>query len=118
VQCVLRGAPCVPKNVDDIAIWTQAIAFDLFIRAPGMTAPIPLVGVLTRRLEDAELVRGAARYVADLQIPGMLYVAFVRCPLGHARVRTLSLDRARRMPASSRHSAHVIWRPWRSRCSP
>jgi aerobic carbon-monoxide dehydrogenase large subunit len=63
-----------------------------------MTTPIPFVGTLTRRLEDAELVRGAARYVADLQLPGMLRVAFVRCPLGHARVRTLSLDHARNMP--------------------
>ena len=63
-----------------------------------MTTAIPLAGTFMRRLEDAEVVRGAARYVADLQFPGMLYVAFVRCPIGHARVRTLSLDRARNMP--------------------
>ncbi|HEU4572460.1 MAG TPA: xanthine dehydrogenase family protein, partial [Candidatus Limnocylindrales bacterium] len=51
-----------------------------------------------RRLEDAELVRGAARFVGDVQYQDTLSVAFVRSPFGRARVRNLSLDAARRAP--------------------
>jgi carbon-monoxide dehydrogenase large subunit len=37
-------------------------------------------------------------YVDDMRLPGMLHAAFVRCPYGHARIASLSLDRARAMP--------------------
>ncbi len=63
-----------------------------------MNASAPLIGGRVRRLEDAGFLQGAARFVGDLQFAGMLSVVFVRCPLGHARVRTLSLDHAREMP--------------------
>jgi carbon-monoxide dehydrogenase large subunit len=80
-----------------------------------MNTPTPLVRTRLRRLEDPELVQGAARFVGDLQIPGMLSVVFVRCPLGHARVRALSLDRVRRMPgvvaAFGPHDVAVLAKP-------
>jgi aerobic carbon-monoxide dehydrogenase large subunit len=63
-----------------------------------LAAPKSLVGESIRRLEDSELIRGEARYVDDLPLPGALCVAFVRSPLGHARVRNLSLDKAKAMP--------------------
>ena len=43
-----------------------------------------------RRVEDPRLLRGAGRFVADLQLPGTLSVAFVRSP--HPRARILGID--------------------------
>ncbi len=40
---------------------------------------------LTRR-EDERVLRGRARYVDDIELPGMAHMAFVRSPHAHARV--------------------------------
>jgi len=45
------------------------------------------VGSSVLRLEDDRYLRGRGRFIADIRMPGMLDVAFVRSPLAHARVR-------------------------------
>ena len=44
------------------------------------------LGVRVPRLEDERLLSGRARYVADIDLPGMLDVAVVRSVLAHARL--------------------------------
>ncbi|TFF27101.1 xanthine dehydrogenase family protein molybdopterin-binding subunit [Jiella endophytica] len=44
------------------------------------------VGASPLRLEDARYLTGRGRFVADIKLPGMLDVAFVRSPLAHARI--------------------------------
>jgi aerobic carbon-monoxide dehydrogenase large subunit len=44
------------------------------------------VGAAVRRREDARVLRGEARYVDDIELPGMAHIAFVRSPHAHARV--------------------------------
>src|SRR5204863_7957 len=39
-----------------------------------------------KRVEDPRLLRGGGRYLADLELPRALSVAFVRSPHAHARV--------------------------------
>ena len=48
--------------------------------------------------ESARHVRGRGRFVADLQLPGMLHVALVRSPHAHAVVRGIDTDAARQAP--------------------
>ncbi|MDE0057383.1 MAG: molybdopterin-dependent oxidoreductase, partial [Defluviicoccus sp.] len=48
------------------------------------------VGASVPRKEDARFLRGRGRYVADIAIPGTLEVAFLRSPLGHARIRDVA----------------------------
>lgn len=48
------------------------------------------VGQPVRPLEARRLLAGAGRYVADLHVPGMGHVAFVRSPHAHAGI--LSID--------------------------
>lgn len=48
------------------------------------------------RKEDAPLVTGAGRYVADIQLPGAVEVTFVRSPVAHARIRSIDVSAARR----------------------
>jgi CO/xanthine dehydrogenase Mo-binding subunit len=53
-----------------------------------------VVGQPRRTLESARLVRGAGRYVGNLQLPGMLHVALVRSPHAHALVRAVDVHAA------------------------
>lgn len=49
------------------------------------------------RSEDRRLVRGAGRYVADIDLPGAVFAAFVRSPHGHARIRGIDAVAAQAM---------------------
>jgi len=57
-----------------------------------------LFGASVRRREDARLVRGHGRYVADVALPGTLHVAVHRSPHAHARLVRIDADGARRQP--------------------
>jgi carbon-monoxide dehydrogenase large subunit len=68
-----------------------------------MTAVIPhgagsFIGLPVRRVEDPALLRGEGTYIANLQVPGMLEVAFVRSPIAHARIESIDVSAARDMP--------------------
>ena len=39
-----------------------------------------------KRLEDPALLRGEARFIDDIAVPGMGHAAFVRSPHGHAAI--------------------------------
>jgi carbon-monoxide dehydrogenase large subunit len=56
------------------------------------------VGKSVARREDARLLRGKGQYIADLELPGMLHVAFVRSPVAHARIRAVDTSRAQQAP--------------------
>ena len=58
----------------------------------------PLLGRSINRLEDARFVQGRGHYIADLVPPKALHGIVVRSPHAHARIRTLDVDAARRMP--------------------
>jgi len=45
------------------------------------------IGVRVRRKEDQRHLEGRGRFVADLAMPGLLEVAFLRAPLAHARIK-------------------------------
>ena len=53
------------------------------------------VGQPIARKEDAALVTGGGKYVDDLSVPGMLWMALVRSPFAHARIVSTDLERAR-----------------------
>jgi aerobic carbon-monoxide dehydrogenase large subunit len=44
------------------------------------------VGYAVPRLEDDRLLRGRGEFIADIRLPGMRELAFVRSPLAHARI--------------------------------
>jgi aerobic carbon-monoxide dehydrogenase large subunit len=52
------------------------------------------VGRSVPRKEDEPLVTGTGMYVADIDLPGTLEVAFVRSPVAHARIRGLDASAA------------------------
>ncbi len=55
-----------------------------------------MIGARTKRNEDPRLLTGRALFVDDLDLPGMVHVAFLRSPYAHARIRGIDTSRARR----------------------
>src|SRR6516225_7752677 len=56
------------------------------------------VGESEIRVDARDKVRGAATFVDDLQLPGMLFGRALRSPHPHARIVRVDLARARRVP--------------------
>ena len=56
----------------------------------------PVFGSSIRRVEDPHLIRGAGRYVDDLQPAGCLHLVFLRSHLAHATVGGIDLTGARK----------------------
>ncbi|MFF4773099.1 xanthine dehydrogenase family protein molybdopterin-binding subunit [Microtetraspora fusca] len=56
------------------------------------------VGRARRRKEDARLVTGRSQWTDNIQLPGMLYVAFLRSPMAHARITRVDTSVARTQP--------------------
>src|SRR5262245_40325935 len=67
--------------------------------APGpTTAEIGGVGHNVKRKEDDRFIQGGGRYIEDIQLPGMLYLALLRSPLPHARIRSIDTAAAAAVP--------------------
>src|SRR3989441_1015658 len=58
----------------------------------------PVFGASIRRVEDPRLIRGAGRYVDDVQPAGCLHAVFARSHLAHASIAGLNLEAARNAP--------------------
>src|SRR5262245_2079984 len=60
--------------------------------------PSKLMGAEVKRKEDPRLITGTSTYVTDIALPGMLWVAFVRSPEAHARIRRIDTSGALKVP--------------------
>ncbi len=65
------------------------------VEAPPAAPRTALTGQRVERVEDERLLTGAARFVADLELPGMREAAFVRSPAAHARIDAIDVAAAR-----------------------
>jgi carbon-monoxide dehydrogenase large subunit len=64
-----------------------------------MTEPKKWIGKPVLRREDRTLTVGAGRYVADVNVPGMLHMVVLRSPHAHARLVSIDAEAARSHPA-------------------
>ena len=60
--------------------------------------PSALMGRSVPRLEDAKLLRGAGRFVDDIDLPDVLHATFVRSPVAHGLLQRVDAHKARAMP--------------------
>ena len=60
--------------------------------------PSGLIGASLKRVEDPPLITGRGCYVDDINLPGMLYLAFQRSPYPHAKILSIDVARAKVMP--------------------
>lgn len=64
--------------------------------APATAAPV--IGGSALRVDSVAKVTGAAQYVEDMRVPGLLHVQVLRSPHHHARLLALDAAAARRVP--------------------
>ncbi|HEV7129691.1 MAG TPA: xanthine dehydrogenase family protein molybdopterin-binding subunit, partial [Ktedonobacterales bacterium] len=57
-----------------------------------------LFGASVKRREDPRLITGRGSYTDDIKLPGMVYMAILRSPFGHARITRIDTTAARRHP--------------------
>ena len=57
-----------------------------------------ILGNPVLRTEDPRILRGDARYFDDLEVDGLLHVAFVRSTIAHARIESTDTTEAAGMP--------------------
>ena len=57
-----------------------------------------VVGKSIPRVDGYERVTGTAVYTLDMNLPGMLHTAIIRCPHAHARVKRVDTSAAEKMP--------------------
>ncbi|WP_067934185.1 xanthine dehydrogenase family protein molybdopterin-binding subunit [Alicyclobacillus kakegawensis] len=55
-------------------------------------------GQVVKRREDPRFITGRGQYTDDVQLPGMLYAAILRSPHAHARIVSLDVEGAKRVP--------------------
>ena len=71
-----------------------------------VNADLTVVGKPTPRLDGRAKVTGAARYTADVRLPGMLFGRVVRSPHPHARVLAIDTSAAEKHPGV--RAVHVL----------
>lgn len=57
-----------------------------------------LVGQRLKRREDPRLVKGAARFMDDITLPGMAHATILRSPHAHAKIKSIDTSAAKGMP--------------------
>src|SRR5215218_4483498 len=61
-------------------------------------APREMLDQPEYRIEGPLKVTGAARYTADVRLPGMLHLAYTRSPVPHARILSIDTSAAKAVP--------------------
>ncbi len=57
-----------------------------------------MLGAPIKRREDPRLITGQSIYVDDIKLHGMLHMAILRSPYGHARIKSINTEAARKHP--------------------
>jgi aerobic carbon-monoxide dehydrogenase large subunit len=55
----------------------------------------PLIGARIQRKEDYRFLTGAGQFADDVALPRQSYAAFLRSPHAHAKIRSISADKAK-----------------------
>src|SRR5262245_25642755 len=57
-----------------------------------------ILGQRVSKLDSPDKASGRAKYASDLKRPGQLYAKFLRCPYAHAKVVSIDISAAEKMP--------------------
>lgn len=93
-------------------------ASELGITRPEALAPTTVIGTSLPRPEALRFVAGKGRYLDDIQLEGMLHVAFLRSPFARARFTIGDLDVAKQSPGViaivTGAELAAVCKPWRT----
>ncbi|MBZ0316957.1 MAG: xanthine dehydrogenase family protein molybdopterin-binding subunit [Anaerolineae bacterium] len=63
-----------------------------------MAAAEKIIGSRIKRREDPRLITGEAKYLEDIQLPGLLHAAILRSPHAHAKIKSIDTSKAAKHP--------------------
>src|ERR1700689_3762799 len=64
----------------------------------AQAAATPEFGRARLRKEEERLITGQTNWTDNIQLPGMLHIAFLRSPFAHARITSVDVSAARNEP--------------------
>src|SRR3954463_3759609 len=67
---------------------------------------LKVIGKPTPRIDGKLKVTGAAKYTADINLPGMLYAKMITAPLPAARIRSIDTSAAEKVPGFK--AVHIL----------
>jgi aerobic carbon-monoxide dehydrogenase large subunit len=67
-----------------------------------------LVGKPVKRVEDPPLITGAAKFLDDMVLPGMVHAFFIRSPYPHAKIKRIDGSKALKKGAIAFYSGHDL----------
>src|SRR5271154_1214232 len=86
--------------------------------APEVPQERHAIGLPMKRKEDPRFIQGRGRYVDDIELPNMLYLALVHSPYPHARIKSIDKTAALALPgvkavltAEDLAGANLAWIP-------
>ncbi|HXE53631.1 MAG TPA: hypothetical protein VN541_11470, partial [Tepidisphaeraceae bacterium] len=107
--------PQPPKTrIDDVPYGITGVDLATAKRVVGEDEPPPLapnsdlrsIGKPTTRIDGRLKVTGAAKYTADINLPGLLYGVTITSPFAHARIKSIDTSAAERYPGVK--AVHVL----------
>ncbi|MDJ0269027.1 MAG: glyceraldehyde dehydrogenase subunit alpha [Aigarchaeota archaeon] len=57
-----------------------------------------IFGARVKRREDPRMITGQGRYTDDIKLSGMVYAMFLRSPYAHAKIVSINVEKARKVP--------------------
>lgn len=57
-----------------------------------------ILGSSIKRREDPRLITGEAKYLEDIQLPGMVHAAVLRSAYAHAKIKSINTEKAAELP--------------------
>jgi CO/xanthine dehydrogenase Mo-binding subunit len=64
----------------------------------GRVGTDDLIGKSVPRIDGVEMVTGSATFAADISLPGMLHARMLLSPHAHAKIVSIDVEKARRVP--------------------
>ena len=56
------------------------------------------MGHSMKRKEDGRFLHGKGNYIDDIKLPGMLYMDIVRSPYAYAKIKSINIEEAMKVP--------------------
>jgi xanthine dehydrogenase YagR molybdenum-binding subunit len=88
----------VRVGAGDVAKEIEVDAHDLDAAPWGLDARLRVVGTDVPRVDGRAKADGSARYTYDVAPPGLAYAKALRCPHAHAKVVSVDVSAAEKMP--------------------
>ena len=104
IRHAIEGNICRCTGYHNIVLAVREAARDACATAPAArrdglrridVCRTDVLGTPVKRVEDPQFITGKGRYLDDIKLPGMTYLAILRSPYAHANIRSIDTSAAK-----------------------